>query len=107
VWQPIGLIARVDRGYRLKGELHLAEFKTRTHAVVYSSDVIELSAQRLVIEKSTGERRGVSTSFSWSRRRFFAFVGSSLLSAVSDGSIRSCSLLGHGSTKANRELFRT
>ena len=55
-WQPIGLIARADRGYRLNGELHLAEFKTRTHAVAYSSDVIELSAQRLVIEKSTGER---------------------------------------------------
>ena len=55
-WQPIGLIARADRGYRLKGELHLAEFKTRTHAVAYSSDVIELSVQRLVIEKSTGER---------------------------------------------------
>ena len=55
-WQPIGLIARADRGYRLKGELHLAEFKTRTHAVAYSSDVIELSAQRLVIEKSTRER---------------------------------------------------
>ena len=55
-WQPIRLIARADRGYRLKGELYLAEFKTRTRAVAYSSDVIELSAQRLVIEKSTGER---------------------------------------------------
>jgi len=55
-WRPIRLIARADRGYRLNGELHLAEFKTRTHAVGYSSDVIELSAQRLVIEKSTGER---------------------------------------------------
>ena len=55
-WRPIGLIARADRGYWLNGQLHLAEFKTRTHAVVYSSDVIELSAQRLVIEKSTGER---------------------------------------------------
>ena len=55
-WRPIRLIARADRGYRLNGELHLAEFKTRTHAVAYSSDVIELSAQRLVIEKSTGER---------------------------------------------------
>ena len=55
-WQPIRLIARADRGYRLNGELHLAEFKTRTHAVAYSSDMIELSAQRLVIEKSTGER---------------------------------------------------
>ena len=54
-WKPIGLIARADRGYRLEGELHLAEFKTRAHAVAYSSDVIELSAQRLVIEKTTGE----------------------------------------------------
>jgi CRISPR-associated exonuclease Cas4 len=58
MWQPIRLIARADRGYRLEGELHLAEFKTRAHAVAYSSDVIELSAQRLVIEKTTGE--GVS-----------------------------------------------
>jgi hypothetical protein len=55
-WQPIGLIARADRGYRLEGELYLAEFKTRTRAVAYASDVIELSAQRMVIEKSTGER---------------------------------------------------
>ena len=55
-WRPIRLIARADRGYRLNGELHLAEFKTRTRSVAYLSDVIELSAQRLVIEKSTGER---------------------------------------------------
>ena len=55
-WRPVRLIARADRGYRLNGELHLAEFKTRTRAVAYSSDVIELSAQRLAIEKSTGER---------------------------------------------------
>ena len=55
-WRPIGLIARADRGYWLNGQLHLAEFKTRMRAVAYSSDVIELSAQRLVIEKSTGER---------------------------------------------------
>ena len=55
-WRPIRLIARADRGYRLNGELHLAEFKTRTRAVAYLSDVIELSAQRLVIEQRTGER---------------------------------------------------
>jgi CRISPR/Cas system-associated exonuclease Cas4 (RecB family) len=55
-WQPIRLIARADRGYRLKGELYLAEFKTRTRVVAYASDVIELSAQRMVIETSTGER---------------------------------------------------
>ena len=55
-WRPIRLIARIDRGYRLNGEVHLAEFKTRPRAVVYSSDVIELSAQRLVVEQSTGQR---------------------------------------------------
>ena len=55
-WQPIRLIARVDRAYRFDGELYLAEFKTRMRAIAYSSDVIELSVQRLVIERSTGER---------------------------------------------------
>jgi hypothetical protein len=54
--QPIGLIARADRGYRLGGQLHLVEFKTRTFAAAYSSDVIELSAQRLAIEASTREQ---------------------------------------------------
>src|SRR5206468_3267091 len=54
-WRPIRLIARVDRGYRLNGKVHLVEFKTRARAVAYSSDVIELSAQRLTIETTTGE----------------------------------------------------
>src|SRR5947208_3214515 len=58
-WWPIRLIARVDRGYWLNRELHLAEFKTRARAVAYSSDVIELSAERLAIEKSTGDRVSV------------------------------------------------
>lgn len=56
VWRPVALIARVDRGYRLGAEMHLTEFKTRKRAVVYPSDVIELSAQRLVVEKGTAER---------------------------------------------------
>lgn len=55
-WRPMGLIARVDRAYRLDGELYLVEFKTRMRSIAYSSDVIELSVQRLVIERSTGER---------------------------------------------------
>ena len=55
-WRPIRLIARADRGYRLNGQLHLTEFKTRARGAVYSSDVIELSAQRLAIEKSTREQ---------------------------------------------------
>src|ERR1700682_4466808 len=56
MWQPIRLIARVDRAYRFEGELYLVEFKTRMRAIAYSSDVIELSVQRFVIERSTGER---------------------------------------------------
>jgi CRISPR-associated exonuclease Cas4 len=55
-WRPIRLVVRADRGYRWMGELHLAEFKTRARAAAYLSDVIELSAQRLAIEASTGER---------------------------------------------------
>src|SRR5262249_31181489 len=54
--QPIGLNARADRGYRFKGQVHLVEFKTRASAAAYSSDVIELSAQRLAIETSTREQ---------------------------------------------------
>ena len=39
-WQPIRLIARADRGYRWRGELHLAEFKTRARAVAYIEPAI-------------------------------------------------------------------
>src|SRR5438105_7730977 len=49
-WRPIRLIARADRGYRLNGELHLAEFKTRARGAAYSSDVIEMSAQSKIFE---------------------------------------------------------
>lgn len=56
MWRPVALIARVDRGYRLDAAMRLAEFKTRKRAVVYPSDVIELSVQRLVVENGTAER---------------------------------------------------
>ena len=49
---PIRLVARVDRAHQLNGILHLTEFKTRSRAVTYQSDIIELSAQRLAIEGS-------------------------------------------------------
>ena len=55
-WRPIRLIARADRGYWLHGQMRLAEFKTRARPVAYSSDVIELSAQRLAIEANARER---------------------------------------------------
>ena len=54
IWRPIALIARIDRGYRLGEEIRLAEFKTRPTNKVYRSDVIELSAQRMAMEKNTG-----------------------------------------------------
>lgn len=51
--QPVTLVARVDRGYELRGKLYLAEFKTRKFNRVYRSDIVELSAQRMAIEGST------------------------------------------------------
>lgn len=54
------LVARVDRAYRQRGELHLIELKTRSRHVVYPSDVIELSAQRVAIEHSVEHSEKVS-----------------------------------------------
>jgi len=51
-----GLVARLDRAYRVGGELHLVELKTRAYFAARASDVIELSVQRLVLEEATGER---------------------------------------------------
>lgn len=53
---PIALTARADRGYVVDGKIRLAEFKTRASDRVYASDVIELSAQRMAIEVSTGDQ---------------------------------------------------
>lgn len=54
--EPIPLVARVDRVYRLPGgSLVLVELKTRKMNRPYLSDVIQLSAQRLAIEMLTGE----------------------------------------------------
>lgn len=50
------LVARLDRAYRVSGELTLVELKTRGRDVVYLADAIELSVQRLVLQDSTGER---------------------------------------------------
>lgn len=53
---PIPLVARVDRAYRLPGgSLVLVELKSRKRNRPYLSDVIQLSAQRLAIEMQTGE----------------------------------------------------
>lgn len=50
------LVARLDRAYRVSENLTLVELKTREIDHVYESDVIELSAQRVALMKTTGER---------------------------------------------------
>jgi CRISPR-associated exonuclease Cas4 len=49
------LVARVDRAYRLDGQIVLVELKTRRANAVYESDVIELSAQRAALQDATGQ----------------------------------------------------
>lgn len=51
------IVANVDRGYRgHHGRITLVELKTRRTDRTYLSDVIELSAQRLALEGTTGEQ---------------------------------------------------
>jgi CRISPR/Cas system-associated exonuclease Cas4 (RecB family) len=55
--RPIGLRAKVDRAYRLRGgSLVLVELKTRGEDRTHLSDIIQLSAQRLAIEAETGQK---------------------------------------------------
>jgi hypothetical protein len=52
---PLG--AKVDRAYRLtNGWLALAEFKSRSQARVYASDIVELSVQKAAIEGAGSNR---------------------------------------------------
>lgn len=54
--RPLQLVARVDRAYRRSDStIVLVELKTRALPKIYLSDVIELSAQRVVIEAQTRE----------------------------------------------------
>lgn len=51
------IVARVDRGFRRHdGTITLVELKAREVVRIYPSDIIELSAQRLALEGSTGEQ---------------------------------------------------
>ena len=53
---PVSVSARVDRAYRDQASVvTLVELKTRKADKVYSSDVIELSAQRFALSSQTGE----------------------------------------------------
>ncbi len=52
---PVGLVARLDRAYRLpSGLLVLVEFKTRSSNQPCLSDVIQLSAQRMAVMGQAG-----------------------------------------------------
>ena len=53
---PLPLVARVDRAYLVRGVLHLLELKTRKRAVVYRTDVIELSVQRMAVTGATANK---------------------------------------------------
>jgi CRISPR-associated exonuclease Cas4 len=69
----VGMVARIDRAYRINGVIELVELKTRASGRVYASDVIELSVQRVVLQEKTGKavsRRGwVLIEHSTTRRR--------------------------------------
>lgn len=59
--RPFRLLAKIDRAYRTAdGILVLTELKRRLHAQAYRSDVVELSAQKLAIER--GARRSVAAT---------------------------------------------
>jgi CRISPR/Cas system-associated exonuclease Cas4 (RecB family) len=54
--KPWPLVARIDRAYRLAdGRLVLTELKHRPKARAFPSDIVELSAQRVAIERASGE----------------------------------------------------
>ncbi len=53
---PVRLSARLDRAYRMpSGLVVLLELKTRSVNRVFPSDVIQLSAQKLALERQTGQ----------------------------------------------------
>lgn len=49
------LVAKLDRAYRVDGQLKLVELKTRARDAVYMSDIIELSVQRLAVQDGAKE----------------------------------------------------
>ena len=56
--QPFPLVAKIDRAYRTADRLVLTELKRRSKCRFFPSDVVELSAQKLAIERSTSEQVG-------------------------------------------------
>ena len=57
VSRPVGLIARIDRGYRMRsGVIVLMEFKSRWINRPFLADVVQLSAQKLALEGQLRQR---------------------------------------------------
>ncbi|MRV70591.1 hypothetical protein GJ700_02510 [Duganella sp. FT92W] len=54
IQRPVRLSVRVDRAYQVGDHIQLVELKVRDGHRLFMSDVIEMSAQRLVVEKTTG-----------------------------------------------------
>jgi len=54
--QPVRLLARVDQAYRDWRKLTLMAYRTRHTVRVSQADVIELSVQKMVLEKATGTK---------------------------------------------------
>jgi CRISPR/Cas system-associated exonuclease Cas4 (RecB family) len=53
--EPVKLSVRLDRAYLLRsGLVALMELKTRRRSRVFASDVVQLSAQALALERATG-----------------------------------------------------
>lgn len=50
----LGVVARLDRAYRVGRRLVLVELKTRAKDQVYMSDIIELSVQRVALQDQLG-----------------------------------------------------
>jgi CRISPR/Cas system-associated exonuclease Cas4 (RecB family) len=61
--RPLRLVAKVDRAYRsARGALVLTELKTRSKRRAYTSDVVELSAQKVAVERG-GHRVVAETGY--------------------------------------------
>lgn len=50
----IPIVAKVDRAYASEGQLHLVELKARRDGRAHETDIIEMSAQRVAVQATTG-----------------------------------------------------
>jgi CRISPR-associated exonuclease Cas4 len=113
-----GLVAKLDRAYRINGEIKLVELKTRGSDQTFRTDLIELSVQRLALQE---EAREVVSQTAWVivqnnvtgvrrphlvrlmsteevadlKSRYVAIVEGTLLKPEPAGKIKQCKACGH------------